>query len=87
MTRENVTIMEPFMKTPALSTLLAVVMLAEVAVADSVNFDNAPVGQAPAGALPDYDSASIAEREFLHVGKPGFPVPNFDDGSAAYEVI
>src|SRR6266480_5419409 len=41
--------MELFMKTLALSILLAIVMLAAVAVADSVNFDNAPAGQAPSG--------------------------------------
>jgi hypothetical protein len=41
----------------------------------------------PAGALPTYDTATDDEKEeMLFVGKPGFPVPDFDDGKPSYEV-
>jgi hypothetical protein len=40
-----------------------------------------------AGALPDYDSASAAQREFAHIGQAGTPVGNFGDGTPPYEVI
>jgi hypothetical protein len=40
----------------------------------------------PAGAITGYDSATAAEREYAYVGDAGFPVPNFGDGTAPYEV-
>ncbi len=46
-----------------------------------------PAFVGPAGAIPGYDSATAAERESAYVGKPGFPVPDFDDGTRPYEVI
>jgi hypothetical protein len=39
-----------------------------------------------AGALPDYDSASAAQKEYAHIGTSGSPVGNFADGGLPYEV-
>ncbi len=39
------------------------------------------------GALPDYDSASAAQREYLYIGPAGSPPGNFGDSTPAYEVI
>lgn len=39
------------------------------------------------GTLPDYDSATDAQREYLYIGPPGTPAPDFDDGTPPYEVI
>jgi hypothetical protein len=46
-----------------------------------------PAFVGPAGAITGYDSATAAEKEYAYVGPPGFPVPNFDDGTPPYEVI
>lgn len=40
-----------------------------------------------AGALPDYDAASAAEREYWHIADTGDPAGNFGDGTPPYEVI
>jgi hypothetical protein len=38
------------------------------------------------GALPDYDSASTAQREYAHIAQAGTPVAGFSDGTPPYEV-
>jgi len=38
------------------------------------------------GALPGYDAASAAQREYAHIGQSGIPVGNFGDGTSPYEV-
>lgn len=58
-----------------------------VFVLQDANFTR-PAFIGPTGALPDYDSASTAQREdFMFIGPTGTPPGNFSDGTPPYEHI